>query len=355
MSARQPILPFEKRAAEAKSPFSDLLIDLNRWFSETARILPWRSEPTPYRVWISEIMLQQTVVAAVIPYFNRFVDRFPDVGSLAAASVDEVLTLWSGLGYYSRARNLHRAARILEANGFPENRSGWEALPGVGPYTAGAVLSIAFNRPEAILDGNIERVWSRFRCVTRGNGFKEHLWRLSRYAIETTLRCGLSPSAINQALMELGALVCRPTAPDCGSCPLAPRCRAFLRGDQAAFPQKAARTAFETIRETVFVYRLPDGRVYLPPPADSQRWRKGMRDFPETEMNEWHPFARYRGKVVTNHTVTRYKITRTAEIYDLDGFEPSVSFSDSFFSNLEAVPHSAACSKTLNSVAIYLR
>lgn len=330
----------------AEPPFSDLLAALNGWFASAARILPWRSDPTPYRVWISEIMLQQTVVATVIPYFRRFVARFPDVKSLADASVDEVLTFWSGLGYYSRARNLHKTARILADNGFPETRAGWEALPGVGPYTAGAVLSIAFDRPEAILDGNIERVWARFRCVPRGDRFKEHLWRLSRYAVETTLRCGLSPSVINQALMELGALVCRPSKPECHSCPFSPRCRACASGKQDDYPQRRTGNGVETIEETVYVYMLADGRVYLPPPSESQRWRKGMRDFPTEEIPGWRPFVRYLGRSVTTHSVTRYKVIRTAEVYMMESPAVALRFADSFFGDLTRIPYSAACLKT---------
>lgn len=336
-----------------KPPFSDLLVGLNSWFDSSARVLPWRSDPTPYRVWVSEIMLQQTVVAAVIPYFQRFLTRFPDVETLADASVDEVLTFWSGLGYYSRARNLHKTARILAAGGFPKTRSGWEALPGVGPYTAGAVLSIAFDQPEAILDGNIERVWARFRCVTQGERFKDHLWRLSRYAVKTTIRCGLSPSVINQALMELGALVCRPATPDCGNCPLSARCLAYRYGRQNDYPQRRRRTGIETVSETVFAYMLPDGRVYLPPPSESLRWRKGMRDFPAEEIFEWRPYVRFLGRSVTTHFVTRYKITRTAEVFLLESSEIAAGFADSFFEDLSGIPHSAACLKTFKILSIY--
>lgn len=349
----QQNLPLSLQTEELKVSFASLLCALNSWFSETARILPWRSDPTPYRVWVSEIMLQQTVVAAVIPYFNRFINRFPDVFSLASASPDEVLTLWSGLGYYSRAKNLYRSAKILSENGFPHTRSGWEALPGVGPYTAGAILSIAFNQPEAILDGNIERVWSRFRCVTRGNGFKEHLWRLSRYAVEITSRCGLSPSVINQALMELGALICRPSAPDCGRCPLSPRCLAFLRDAQSLYPQRRRRVPIETVEESVYIYMLPDGRVYLPPPSDSQRWRKGMRDFPTEEVPEWKPFARFLGQSVTTHTVTRYKIIRTSNVYLLDYPGDDSLSDDVFFDNLSEIPCSASCLKSFKILSLY--
>lgn len=344
---------FGEAVCAKKTAFSDLIAGLNSWFASTARVLPWRSDPTPYRVWVSEIMLQQTVVAAVIPYFQRFITRFPDAETLADASIDEVLTYWSGLGYYSRARNLHKTARILASGGFPETRSGWEALPGVGPYTAGAVLSIAFDRPEAILDGNIERVWARFRCVSRGEHYKDHLWRLSRYAVQTTIRCGLSPSVVNQALMELGALVCRPSSPECVHCPLASRCLAFKRGVQTEYPQRRRRTGIETVSETVYVYMLPDGRVYLPPPSDSQRWRKGMRDFPTEEIPEWRSCSRFLGQSVTMHSVTRYKIIRTAEVFLLESPDMAAGLGEFFLTDLSGIPYSAACLKTFRILSVY--
>ena len=333
-------------------PFSDLLGALSDWFGASARALPWRSDPSPYRVWISEIMLQQTVVAAVIPYFNRFVETFPDVGTLAAADTESVLALWSGLGYYSRARNLHRAAKILSAGGFPRTRREWEALPGVGPYTAGAVLSVAFNQPEAILDGNIERVWSRFRCLPRSGAYKERLWRLSRFAVSETVRAGLRPSTVNQALMELGALVCRPSSPDCGGCPLAPRCKALLRRAVARYPEKRQRAAFKNLTETVYVYRRSDGRLWLPPPENDRRWRQGTRDFPLSENPRWRPFVRLAGEFETVHVVTNHKILRTAKLYDLSDEAPLTADEETaFVADLSALPHNAACAKTFRECA----
>lgn len=328
-------------------PFSDLLNALSDWFGVSARVLPWRSEPSPYRVWISEIMLQQTVVAAVIPYFNRFIETFPDVGALAAADTERVLTLWSGLGYYSRARNLHRAAKILNESGFPQTRREWEALPGVGPYTAGAVLSIAFNQPEAILDGNIERVWSRFRCLPQSSAYKERLWQLSRFAIGETVRIGLQPSIVNQALMELGALVCRPTSPDCNACPLAPRCKARLHRTAALYPEKRRRAALKNLTETVYVYRLSDGRLWLPPSENTRRWRQGTRDFPLCENSRWRSFVRFAGEFETVHVVTNHKIVRTAKIYDLSDETPLTAAEEAaFVADLTDLPHNAACAKT---------
>lgn len=331
-----------------KASFSQLLVDLTHWFGESARILPWRSAPTPYRVWISEIMLQQTVVSAVISYFNRFMEKFPTVEKLALASVDEVLTLWSGLGYYSRARNLHRTAQIIAREGFPENRKGWESLPGVGPYTAGAILSIAYHQNEAILDGNIERVWARFRCVARHANYKEQLWRYSWLAVEEGGKKGIDPSHLNQALMELGALICRPSNPDCHRCPLASRCLALKRNEVNQFPQKRKREPMTELEETVFVYELPDGKLYLPPAdATSQRWRKGLRDFPTEKNDQWTQQSIYKGFVDTTHVVTHHKIYRRAHVYRL--VEPPTSLED-FFSQCENFPYSAACLKTFKNV-----
>lgn len=239
---------------------------LAAWFSARQRDLPWRlpfSAPggvgedarpawagkgalprrDPYRVWIAEIMLQQTQVATVIPYYERWMGRFPDVSALAAASDAEVLEAWAGLGYYSRARNLLVTARELAARGgaFPDTREGLLALKGVGEYTAGAIASLAFDRPEPILDGNLVRVFSRLY----GMGFlpdskanKAAYWGKAK-----EWAAAHRPGLVNEGLMELGALVCAPRNPACGDCPLAERCHARLTGTQAAFPPAKARKA----------------------------------------------------------------------------------------------------------------
>jgi A/G-specific adenine glycosylase len=208
---------------------------LLEWFSIHQREMPWRDDPSPYKVWISEIMLQQTRVTAVIPYFENFMHRFPDVDQLAHALLQDVLKAWEGLGYYSRARNLHRAAKciVFDRNGvFPDTETEWLTIPGVGPYTAAAITSIAFGKPAAAIDGNVMRVWSRLR------GIKEDI---SSNAWKTKARTDLlrytkqsNPSHFNQAMMELGALVCLPKNPACADCPLSSRCIAF-RTDQTAY------------------------------------------------------------------------------------------------------------------------
>lgn len=212
------------------------------WYHSERREMPWREEPSPYRVWISEIMLQQTQVATVIPYFERFVNRFPDVESLAAADQQEVLKLWEGLGYYSRARNLHKGAVFVrdERGGeLPGSYHELLTIPGIGPYTAAAIASIAFGEAEAVVDGNVIRVASR-------------LWTLAGDSAKIPFRQAISvrlnklipkdtPGDFNQAMMELGALVCVPRNPKCAECPLNAVCAAWKKGVVDQFPHKVKR------------------------------------------------------------------------------------------------------------------
>jgi A/G-specific adenine glycosylase len=229
-------------SAEAAALRTTLL----RWFSRHARNLPWRESKSSYKVWLSEIMLQQTQIAAVIPYYRRFLAKFPTVERLAAAPLERVLELWSGLGYYRRARHLHQAARALvEKHGgrFPENLAEARRLPGVGEYTARAVLSIAYDQPYAVLDGNVARVMARLLAL-RGSLPQPAF----RSAIEENLDLLLSrrsPGNFNQALMELGQTLCLPRSPQCPVCPLRRGCRAFLAGKPEAYPQARARRQAE--------------------------------------------------------------------------------------------------------------
>ena len=216
------------------------------WFRRKARPLPWRKTKYPYPLWVSEVMLQQTQVATVIPYYRRFLRAFPSVAHLARAPLERVLEIWSGLGYYRRARNLHRAARALTGRfggHFPRHYREARLLPGVGDYTARAVLSIAYNLPYAVLDGNVARVVARL-CAFEGNlsqpGF--------RHAVEQELDCLLSrrrPGNFNQALMELGQTVCLPRAPRCSVCPVRRWCRAYRAGKPEAYPAPRPRRAAE--------------------------------------------------------------------------------------------------------------
>ncbi len=209
------------------------------WYVSQRRILPWRSHPTPYRVWLAEVMLQQTQVQTVLPYYDRFLDRFPDIKALAAASEDDVLSLWAGLGYYRRARNLLRAARkiVAERKGrFPEAAEEIRRLPGVGRYTAAAIRSIAFHQADAVVDGNVRRVIGRLHGATRApEGF---FWEEAG-----TLLARDRPADFNQALMELGALICTPSNPRCSECPVRALCSSGRRGWISAVRRSSVRAS----------------------------------------------------------------------------------------------------------------
>jgi len=233
-----------------------LPIPLLVWYRENARVLPWRSHPTPYRVWVSEIMLQQTRVAAVLDYYRRFLEAAPTVADLAALPEDQLMKLWQGLGYYSRARNLQKAARqIMEAFGgvFPNTYEDIRSLAGVGDYTAGAISSIAFHLPVPAVDGNVLRVTAR----VRGDGgdittpaMKKRVTQALAQIIPLD-----APGDFNQAMMELGATVCLPNgAPLCDKCPASPFCRAFLEGRTGELPVKAAKKARRVEERTVYLF-----------------------------------------------------------------------------------------------------
>jgi len=239
-----------------KGQVGELVSTLCRWFDEHRRELPWRSNPEPYSVWISEAMLQQTRVETVLDYHRRFLEAFPDVRSLAAAEEAQVLALWSGLGYYRRARSLHAAARAIvgqHGGRIPAERASFLALPGVGPYTAGAVLSIAFQQSEALVDGNVARVFARIfglRGQISSGPLQRKLWSIARRLVPPAhvpradeALPQICPGHWNQALMELGALVCLPKSPRCGECPLLESCVAKREGTVSSLPEKAPKRA----------------------------------------------------------------------------------------------------------------
>jgi A/G-specific adenine glycosylase len=224
-------------------PASALAAKTLRWFDRWRRDLPWRAKagetPDPYRVWLSEVLLQQTTTVGAAPYYREFVRRWPDVGALAAAEIEEVMNAFAGLGYYSRARNLHACAKTVAAAGgvFPSDEAALRALPGVGPYTAAAVAAIAFDLPATPVDGNIARIVSRLAGFTAPVA-------ANRRAIEAFAKAMTPPSRAGdfaQALMDIGATICRPKAPNCPFCPLVDDCRAAASGEPQAFPGRVAK------------------------------------------------------------------------------------------------------------------
>lgn len=269
---------------------------LLRWFEQHGRTdLPWQQDPTPYRVWVSEIMLQQTQVATVIPYFERFMQRFPDISALAAAQQDEVLHLWTGLGYYARARNLHRAAQQIRdqhREKFPTDLEQVMELPGIGRSTAGAILSLALAQRHAILDGNVKRVLARYHAVEGWPGtpaVEKQLWQLSEQHTPRTHN-----AAYTQAIMDLGATFCRRSKPLCPLCPQQHSCQALAQGRQNQLPQPRPRKPLPTRNTTMLMLADTEGRVLLQQRPPSGIWG-GLWSFPElagdppsdAEINRW--------------------------------------------------------------------
>ena len=246
--------PGNKQAGVEKAELRGSLLS---WYDRHARDLPWRvriGRPDPYRVWLSEIMLQQTTVAAVGPYFAKFLSLFPDVRALAEAPRERVLEAWAGLGYYSRARNLHAAAQKLAADGFPSDEAGWRELPGVGPYTAAAIAAIAHGQATNVVDGNVERVMARLYAVeTPLPAAKAELKALAGALVGPE-----RPGDWAQGLMDLGATVCTPRAPQCLLCPWRVSCAAFATGAPETYPRRAAKVERPTRFGAVFVLRKGD-------------------------------------------------------------------------------------------------
>jgi A/G-specific adenine glycosylase len=247
---------------------------LLRWYKNNARDLPWRRTSEPYRIWVSEIMLQQTRVEAVIPYYERFLRRYPDIAALAAAPEQELLEAWAGLGYYRRARLLQRAAReIVAVHGgeFPREYGLIRALPGIGNYTAAAIAGIAFDLPYAVLDGNVTRLLTRLendgRDITKA-ATKRALAARAQELMGRT-RAG-ERGAFNQALMELGATVCTPRSPKCGACPWMKDCRAFAEGTAESLPYKSSRMKTRRVALAVAIVRRSSSLLMRQRPADEE-------------------------------------------------------------------------------------
>lgn len=261
------------------------------WYDQNRRALPWRALPgiipDPYHVWLSEIMLQQTVVAAVIPYFLKFIHKWPTVQELAAAPLDDVLKEWAGLGYYARARNLHKCAQVVSTDYkgiFPQFESDLKALPGIGDYTSAAILSIAFNKPSVVVDGNVERVMSRYFAIT--NPLPDCKPDIRKAA--SILSTGQSdrPSDYAQALMDLGATVCIPKAPRCQLCPLHKTCRARKQGIQNDLPARAQKKPKPFRKGFVYWVKNRDSGYILLERRPEKGVFGGMTGFPTSEWAE---------------------------------------------------------------------
>ena len=300
----------------------DMRRSLLSWYEQSGRKLPWRNEPDIYRVWISEIMLQQTQVKTVIPYYERWLKTFPTVQSLAEADQQSVLKLWEGLGYYARARNLHHAAQqvVDEFNGqFPEDLETILQLKGIGRTTAGGILSSARNLPLSILDGNVKRVLSRVMALEKPPAkAMDQLWSLSNDLLDLT-----NPRDFNQALMDLGATLCTQKKPACLICPWRNHCKAHQRGAPTDFPRKAPKKKVPTKKLVAVIALNEENKVFI-----QQRPAKGLLgglwEFPNVEgeidslLADLFPQAIYRRSLETVfHAYTHFKIELEPRIYSV--------------------------------------
>jgi A/G-specific adenine glycosylase len=273
---------------EGNAPYVRRLLD---WYDRHARHLAWRArpgeKPEPYHVWLSEIMLQQTTVAAVTPYYEKFLTSWPHVGALASASQKDVMTAWAGLGYYARARNLHACARAVcrdYAGAFPQSEEELRRLPGIGPYTAAAISAIAFDRPATVVDGNVERVVARLFAIDTPLPLAKKELHAAAACLTPTTR----PGDFAQAMMDLGAMLCTPRTLACHSCPLADLCIAYQQGIAASLPRRGTKPRRPERRAVVYWLVRPDGAVLLQrrPP---QGLLGGMMEFPSSPWKEQAP------------------------------------------------------------------
>ncbi|TRW90230.1 A/G-specific adenine glycosylase [Candidatus Methylobacter oryzae] len=296
------------------------------WFDQHGRKdLPWQKDRTPYRVWLSETMLQQTQVATVIPYFNAFIAKFPDIESLANAPVDEVLHLWSGLGYYARARNLHKTAQLVTERGsFPDNLDEIVDLPGIGLSTAGAILSIAFNKSHPILDGNVKRVLTRFRAVDGWPGnsaVNKKLWEIS-----ARLTPAERVADYTQAMMDLGATVCTRSKPACEACPLSADCLARLAGNSSVYPTPKPAKILPVKQLILLVLSNADKQILLEkrPPAGIWGGLWSLPEFDNVEAARDWCFSRNihiageRMLATRRHTFSHYHLDYTPLLIQTD-------------------------------------
>jgi len=299
----------------------DFAEKLLAWFDQHGRHdLPWQHPRSPYRVWLSEIMLQQTQVSTVIGYFNRFVERFPEVKDLAEAPIDEALIYWAGLGYYARARNLHKAAVKLmaEFNGeFPRDTEALQTLPGIGRSTAGAILAQAFNQREPILDGNVKRVLTRIEGIDGWPGhptIEKQLWEVAKSYTPNDRIVDYT-----QAIMDLGASLCSRNKPSCRQCPMNSGCRAFIENRTGELPTRKPKKSIPTVERYLLILKDDEGRYLMERRPASGIWG-GLWCFPESEknadltetLNQWRPHLRlaedYQLAAPFKHTFSHYHV-----------------------------------------------
>jgi A/G-specific adenine glycosylase len=297
-------------------------IKLLAWYQKNKRELPWRQHPTPYRVWISEIMLQQTGVKVVIPYYLDFLKRFPHLRQLARASEEEVLSAWSGLGYYSRARNLKKSAQIclLESKGrLPNNCEDLQKLPGIGRYTAGAIASIAYDQRAALVDGNVARVLSRLMLIAedlKTNSGKRRYWQEAQNALPKK-NCG----DYNQALMELGATICTPYQANCFLCPLKTVCLAHMKGKVDEYPPQTKKIVYESVRLSSFIVKKNGKYLMVQRPHTGSL--RDLWEFPTTQGSKEDLEALFgltiketRSLPLVRHSIMNQRITLEAWMMD---------------------------------------
>ena len=346
-----------------------LVSPLLSWFTQNARDLPWRRTRDPYSIWVSEIMLQQTQVNTVIPYWEHWMRELPTIETLAKANSEKIHKLWEGLGYYTRVRNMQKAAQSLVANcdgEFPNQFDQVLALPGIGRYTAGAICSIAFNQPTPILDGNVIRVLTRIFAIAedpRDKKASAQLWRLAEQLVLHAWRIPSHASAcshLNQSLMELGALVCTPRAPRCSNCPVNKHCLAFKQNQVELFPNLGKRIAATERRFAAFVLESKGKILVRQRPAgvvNAHLW-----EFPNIELQNGTavPFAASKllgfepqtcGSLCRiQHSITRYRIT--LEAFSVSGFPKSLGKTETWRTLLELkeLPFPSAHKKILHQL-----
>lgn len=299
---------------------------LKSWFLEHQRELPWREDRAPYRVWISEVMLQQTQVAVVIPYFQQWMQKFPTLQALAEASLEDVIKAWEGLGYYSRARNLHKAAQMIMRDfqgRLPKTAEELDLLPGFGPYTVGAVLSFAFQQKAAAVDGNVVRVLSRFFASKQDCAQRKHY-----EALTLSLLPEKEPWVVMEGLIELGAKICQ-RKPQCSKCPLMEECQAYRQGETSEFPIKRKRPSTIYLERQVAIIQWQD--EVLVKQEKEGKVMAGLYEFPYALLSENLgldlPLKKLKEFPLVKHGFTRYDVTLYPSLYEskekknLEGFE----------------------------------